>query len=155
MRSYHVFVQNRFDLTFEDFDPLLKNNTRGIRETFRWIHRHTPIEAVIQTNPAEDINIFAGIYGVRQLALADRHNSKIFGIPNSLFDPAFASISSLFREGLDPVAAQNICDQFQIDWLVFFSTDPLWADRSSWIWNNPPAFSSDAAKVFYCSKIDG
>ncbi len=105
MRFFHVFAQNRAELTFEDFDPLLKKNTRRIRETFRWIHRQTPADAIIQTNPSEDINIFAGIYSARQLALADRHNSKIFGIPTRCLtlllrlSPA-CSVSSLIRQQL-------------------------------------------------------
>ena len=156
MMFFHVFAQNRSDLTFEDFDPLLKNNNKGIRETFRWISANTcqlkPSSRQIHPRISTSLPEFIARW---QLALSDRHNSKIFGIPDSLFDPAFASISSLFREQLDPAAAQNICEQFQIDWLVFFSTDPLWADRRSWIWNVSSAFSSEAAKVFDCSQIDG
>jgi len=44
----------------------------------------------------------------------------------------------------------DTCREFSITALLFKDTDPVWKDKSSWIWKTHPLLSNDFVRVIEC-----
>jgi hypothetical protein len=99
-----------------------------------------PEAAVIQFNPRGVTNaFFCGLYANRQVVAFDEGCGSVFGGPRQDCAGLLSRISPAFEASAMP---QPI-DLDHIDVLVFQDTDPVWADRSSWILQVQPLVAND------------
>jgi len=55
-----------------------------------------------------------------------------------------------------PVSAEMVsdtCREFSISALLFKDTDPVWKDKSSWIWTSHPLLTNNFVRVIECADI--
>ena len=124
-------------------DRNLGRRTMAMRRAYSAL-QGLPANAVLQSNP--DIptdDYFFGLYGNRQTAAANRSCSSTFGGPEQLCAPLLASISPLFRPS--PTKPANAPDRVTV--LLFKDNDPVWADKSNWIWRVNPIYENDGVRV--------
>jgi hypothetical protein len=119
-----------------------------LAQTYEWVRDHTSPEQIIQHNPRQHVEFFHGLYGNRQMVVADETHGPLFGVDRSLARTVTAEVGAIFETPSTQADALAVCRQYEIDVLIFTSADPLWQDRQSWIWTQPPAFQNAAAHVF-------
>ena len=131
-------------------DRQLGRRTMAMRRAYAQLESILPEGATLQFNPKDVPNAyFCGMYGNRQVVAFDESCGSVFGGNGrscggliSRISPVFAAQALSRPRGLDP-----------IDVLVFQDTDPVWADRSSWIWQIQPLVSNDYFRAVPASGI--
>src|ERR1035437_3976774 len=119
------------DQWWEIPDRLGGRRTLAMRRGYARLESILPEAAVIQFNPRGVTNaFFCGLYANRQVAAFGEGCGSVFGGPRQDCARLLSRISPAFEASAMP---QPI-DLDHIDVLVFQDTDPVWADRSSWIW---------------------
>jgi hypothetical protein len=121
----------------------------ALRQTYEWLDSHIPTDAIVQPNPEAFQEVYGGLYSNRQYALESIFFSN-FGGNDAAFREYSARLPRIFHPGNDPVP---ICRELHIDVLVFKDIDPIWQDRSSWIWHHTPLYANDRSLAFPCAKI--
>ena len=142
-------------------DQKLGERTYANREAYEWLRARTPPRAIIQQNPDVDYqDTFWGLYGQRQTVAADRGCGTGFGGDPGECAPTYARLGQLYSHGtLESFAAA--CSALPVDFFIAKDTDPVWHDRSSWVWNKPAIFENDFVRLFPChpepayTKLDG
>jgi hypothetical protein len=121
------------------------------REAYDWIGKRFPESAVVQHNPDLFIDLPSGLYGDRQVAVADHAYGILFGIPAELYQPVSSAVSALFASRtIDMEDVSAVCRRFNITALVVKDTDPIWSDPDSWVFRKFPIFHNRSTRVFDC-----
>lgn len=125
-----------------------------LRQTYEWIDGNTLQTAIVQHNPGTLAEEFHALYGHRQVAVADEHFGKLYGVDTELFDSVHKPVLRIFQKDTPLTEILDICKKFGIDLLLVKATDPVWDDRSSWVWTATSLHDTKYTKVFAVSKLE-
>ena len=126
-------------------DRQLGRRTMAMRRAYAQLESILPETATIQFNPRETPNgYFAGMYSNRQVVAFDEGCGSVFGGSGQSCDGLISRILPVFAS---PAAPRPV-DLEPIDVLVFQDTDPVWTDRSSWIWQVQPLVANGFFRAF-------
>jgi len=135
-------------------DQQLGRRTFELRRAYEEMDRMLPASAVVQAAPVPEAgDIPAELYSGRQM-IADVGNcGTTFGGSEKFCDDVILPrLNPLFddqkRVSVDQVS--DTCREFSITALLFKDTDPVWRDKSSWIWKTRPLLSNDFVRVIQC-----
>ena len=136
-------------------DHNLGSRTYLLRQLYEGLKSKLPQTAVVQRNPDEDPgDVPYGLYADRQAAVETAQCFTVFGGDPALCSPIFGRIHDLFDkpEAFGTDRLETVCTDLSIDALVVKDTDPVWADRNSWVWKRQPAIANRYARVFLCGR---
>jgi hypothetical protein len=126
-------------------DGQFGRRTLAMRQGYTRLESILPEYATIQFNPTGDTNAyFCGLYGNRQVVAFDEACGSSLGGDRRDCVALISRISPTF----ETLAVQQPMDLDSIDVLVFQDTDPVWVDRSSWIWQVQPLVANDYFRAF-------
>jgi hypothetical protein len=130
-------------------DTNLGERTYDARRTYDFIRVHTPQNLIIQNNPTVFLDRPAGLYGTRQLVIADR---TAYGVPVDVFLEMSASIGRIFlaKNVFDWVSTDQICRQYSIQVIIINDTDPLWSSLAVLKEQRTPLYLNQHYAVFSC-----
>lgn len=131
-------------------DPDLGQRTASTREVYETLRKTLPLSAIVQHNPIEYQDIFAGLYSDRQMAIMDVDTATTFA-GNT---PGPATVQKVLEDLFtgrrsDPI---TVCRELSIDALVIKDLDPVWKDPEGWVWKAKPVARAAAAIAIDCRK---
>jgi hypothetical protein len=136
-------------------DRQLGRRTYAMRETYEKLWRITSDDAVVQHNPEVVPNdLFHGLYAARQMAAEGQGCGAAFGGNPDPCGGIFPPLRKLFNspETTDSGRLDALCADLSISHLVVKDTDPVWKDKTSWVWSREPVLANDFARVFQCGQ---
>ena len=111
-------------------DTNLGERTYDGRLAYEFIRDHTPDNLILQNNPTVFLDRPSGLYGTRQMAIADR---TAYGIPIDVFKQMTSSIGQIFlnskTQNWDSI--DKACRQYFIQAIIINDTDPLWLKHAT------------------------
>ena len=125
-------------------DRQLGLRTAAMRQAYDVLRSNLPRDAIVQNNP--DIRVddyFYGLYANRQTAAASQGCNVPFGGSIEVCEGLVSRLAPLFHSN----EAGPPDSSLGISALIFKDTDPVWADRSSWIWRAQPLFANKFVRV--------
>ncbi len=136
-------------------DHSLGKRTYAMRQLYEGLKRKLPERAIVQHNPSVSPgDVFFGLYADRQAAAETPTCGAVFGGDPALCPGVLAPIRELF-EGSRRITATELeatCRGLSIDALVVKNTDKVWADKSSWVWQERPLLANEYGRVVGCGK---
>jgi hypothetical protein len=129
----------------------LGRRTMAMRRGYAKLESLLPEDATIQFNPnGEYFNgFFGGLYANRQVAAFDKGCVVPFGGTSQDCTALISRVSPIFGT----LATQRPIDLHPIDVLVFQDTDPVWSDRSSWIWHMKPLVANEYLRAIPAREV--
>lgn len=123
-------------------------------EGYRQLDRSISPNAVVQYNPAK-ANMFLAamdqMYVDHQLAIvsdSEGCGSALGGDPRGC--PVMAAALDPLYRGASAAQARSVCRQLGIQVLIARVYDPVWNDRSSWVWMLPPVVAQEQFRALDC-----
>ena len=138
-------------------DHNLGSRTYALRQLYEDLQSRLPQSAVLQHNPHTDPgDLFYGLYADRQVAAETLACGTVFGGDPVLCSQIIGPICELFEKpGAVPVErVAAVCKTLSINALIVKDTDPVWADRGSWVWEKRPLVANEYARAFVCGRGD-
>ena len=131
-------------------DTNLGKRTYGARLAYEYIRDHTPQNIIIQNNPATFLDRPSGLYGTRQMVIADR---TAYGVPAEVFKDMSTAIGRIFQseDVQNWISIDRICNQYSIQAIVIKDTDPLWSSLTVLREHRTPIYVNQHYAVFACS----
>ena len=156
-RFYPLLSDNasRPQYTWLSPDLQLGRRTYAMRETYEKLWRITSEDAVVQHNPEVVPNdLFHGLYADRQMAAEGQGCGAALGGDPDLCGGVFPPLRKLFNspERADSGKLDALCGDLSISHLVVKDTDPVWKDKTTWVWSREPVLANDFARVFQCGQ---
>ncbi|HET7213899.1 MAG TPA: hypothetical protein VFL79_09935, partial [Terriglobia bacterium] len=135
-------------------DHQLGRRTFALRTAYNELDHILPASATVQADPDPRIgNIPAELYSGRQMVADLGDCGTVFGGSKEFCDEVILPrLEPLFKDKQQITARQvaDTCREFSITALLFKDTDPVWKDKSSWIWQARPLLSNDYVRVIEC-----
>jgi hypothetical protein len=130
-------------------DTNLGERTYDARRAYEYIRDHTPQKIIIQNNPTTIIDRPSGLYGTRQMVIADR---TAYGVPIEIFTKMSTSVGRIFlaKNAKDWSLIDQICSQYSIQAIVVNDTDPLWSSLQVLKEQRTPIYLNGRYAVFPC-----
>ncbi len=156
MFRFFPLISDRFPIpryAWLSSDQNLGRRTYALREVYDWLRHELPVHAIVQHNPnAAPGDLFYGLYADRQAAAETSACGVVFGGDPSPCTGVIGPLNDLFEKpgAVEANRVDQICRDLGIDALIVKDTDPVWADRNSWVWKKQPAWANGYAKVFLC-----
>ncbi|MEQ1885367.1 MAG: hypothetical protein ABL967_09920 [Bryobacteraceae bacterium] len=124
------------------------------RFVYQQLDRIAEPTSIVQSNPTTAISMFQGLYGAQRSAAADSSCGAAFGGEGDcrlMHD----QLAALFN---DPATAKGtevdlVCERWKIDYLVSKDDDPVFANRSSWVWTRTPVASAERVRAIACGSL--
>lgn len=161
---YEVVMQRTYPMLIDAF-PIrrisglsayhqLGRQTYAMRSAYEELNRMLPANAVVQADPKGGIgNVPAELYSGRQMVADVGGCGTVFGgSAQYCEDVILPQLKPLFddRRAMSLGDAEKVCREFSITALLFEDTDPVWKDKSSWIWQVTPMIGNDYVRVIGC-----
>jgi len=126
-----------------------------IRDAYAALDRVTDHRSIVQFNPESDLRLYLLQYSRYQAVDAFYPDCAIaFGGTLSDCHRVEPSVKSIFDPnlGYSPSMSdvEGICQRLGIKVLVVTSTDPIWTNAASWMWQARPFVSNDFVRMYYC-----
>lgn len=135
-------------------DHQLGRRTFALRTAYNELDHILSASATVQADPDPRIgNIPAELYSGRQMVADLGDCGTVFGGSKEFCDEVILPrLEPLFKDKRQITAQQvaDTCREFSITALLFKDTDPVWKDKSSWIWQARPLLSNDFVRVIEC-----
>jgi hypothetical protein len=130
-------------------DTNLGERTYDARRAYEYIRDHTPQNMIIQNNPITILDRPSGLYGTRQMVIADR---TAYGIPAEIFKKMSNSVGRIFLadNATNWSLIDQICRQYSIQAIVVNDTDPLWSSLRILTEQRTPIYLNRHYTVFPC-----
>ena len=132
-------------------DTNLGERTYSARLAYEYIRDNTPQNIIIQNNPTDFLDRPSGLYGTRQMIIADR---TAYGVPAEVFKEMSTSIGRIFllknARNWDPI--DKLCQQYSIQAIVIKDSDTLWSSLPVLRQQRPPLYINQYYAVFNCSE---
>jgi len=130
-------------------DRNLGKRTYDARRAYDFIRADTPQNLIIQNNPTVFLDRPAGLYGSRQLVIADR---TAYGVPVEVFKEMSSSIGRIFlaKKVSNWDSTDQICAQYSIQAIVINDTDPIWSSLTQLQEQRTPLYVNQHYAVFRC-----
>jgi hypothetical protein len=161
---YEIFLQRTYpivaDLTngykyqWLSPDRQLGRRTLEVRRAYEEMDRLLPTSAVVQAAPvSREGNIAAQLYSGRQMVADVEDCGTTFGGSKQFCNEIILPRLNPLFDDKRPISGEQVsetCREFSITALLFKDTDPVWRDKSSWIWKTQPLISNDFVRVINC-----
>jgi hypothetical protein len=161
---YELGIQRTFPIVSDLFPikriPWLANDDQlgrrafELRRAYDELNRLLPASATVQADPNDGIgDIPAELYSGRQMAADVGNCGAVFGGSQKFCDQVILPrLKPLFDDPqpVPPAEVADTCREFSITALLFKDTDPVWKDKSSWIWKANPLLSNSFVRVIPC-----
>jgi hypothetical protein len=126
--------------------------TLSARQLYEQLGLLLPSSVVLQANPNRWNDMYHGLYGLRQTACFDYSCGSIMGGDPAEAEKMRAQLVPLFN---DPARAagmdvDRVCDRWGIGVLIAKDDDPVYGDRSSWVWKRPVIALTSRGRAFAC-----
>lgn len=134
-------------------DHHLGERTYALRQAYQALDRILPSSALIQQNPnANPQDLFFGLYANRATLIDMPTCGVSFGGSAALCAQLHPQVDALFHSPspVSPAKLDPLCNRFTLSAIVVKDTDPVWRDRTSWVWHRAPQWASPYARVFLC-----
>jgi hypothetical protein len=162
--SYELCAQRAFPILSDYFtvqkypwlspDHQLGRRTFELRTAYKELDRMLPANAIVQADPEALIgNIPAELYSGRQMVADVGDCGTVFGGSKKFCDEVILPRLKPLFDDKQQVTAQEVtetCREFSITALLFKDTDPVWKDKSSWIWKAHPLLDNNFVRVVKC-----
>jgi hypothetical protein len=126
--------------------------TVATRAAYLWVDRNTPQDTILLFNPDIYIEYFNSLYGYRQTVSAGLAYGPFFSVGPAGEETLQDAIRFFARDqSLSQINA--VCRHYHVGAIVVLSTDPVWVDRSSWIWKVQPSYANERARVYVVSEL--
>jgi hypothetical protein len=159
-RAYPIVADftNGYKYPWLSLDRQLGQRTFEVRRAYEEMDRILPANAIVQAGPVPlEGNVAAELYSGRQMVADVGDCGTAFGGSKQYCNQVILPRLNPLFDDRQPVSAKMVsetCRQFSITALFFKDTDPVWRDKSSWIWKTSPLLSNDFVRVIQCSGID-
>jgi hypothetical protein len=155
LRAYAPVIDEGISLRTEPWMgplPGLGMHTLRMRRSIEQLKAITPRNAVLQYNPVGPDLFLMHLYADRQAAVGDDSCGTSFGGDWKECQQVLPFIDAAFYQ---PEAARawnmdQFCDSIGINTLVATSSDPVWADKASWVWTRPTLLATDSLRAMNC-----
>jgi hypothetical protein len=161
---YELCLQRTFPILTDSFplqrypwlspDHQLGRRTFELRTAYKELDRILPANATVQHNPDSGIgNIPAELYSGRQMVGDVGNCGTVFGGSMKFCNEVILPRLKPLFDNKQRVTAQEVaetCREFSISALLFKDTDPVWQDKSSWMWKANPLLSNNFVRVIKC-----
>ena len=129
-------------------DAHLGERTFDARRAYEYLRQNTAPDVIIQNNPTVILDRSAGLYGSRQMVIADR---TAYGVPADIFNQYSRDIGSIFAPSVvDWQFIDAKCRQYSIDFIIINDIDPLWKNIQRLSETRNPFYQSDRYIVYPC-----
>jgi hypothetical protein len=125
---------------------------RDARAAYDWANVHLPSTAVLQHNPAPQRVFDFGLYSRNRVAVSDQQG-MLYGAPKVDVLHRMDVIAGLFERASPPVVIRQVASSIGIDALVVTAADPVWSDKTSWVWASPARFQNAHVRVIAVSDL--
>jgi hypothetical protein len=130
--------------------------TYSLRALYRQLDRTLPPNAVVQSNPDAgvggdlDPDYRWGLYAHRQTVSTGKDCSVAYGGSAESCKAAFPELQSPFNDTpkMDERAVGSIARKYGIDAMIVKSSDSVWRDKQSWIYQKRPAAEMPEARAY-------
>ena len=120
-----------------------------LRESYSWIRRNTPLNAIVQESPLTFESLSAQ-YGERRTARESWFEGDSFVRNGGNSSPVFDNALKLFVPGTEQATKNEACRHGGIDYVVVKDNDAIWFDRHSYVWTEKPVYAAGRVRVFGC-----
>jgi hypothetical protein len=139
-REMHVLPTSRTFATSPAAD-------RDLRLAYRWANEHLPVTAILQHDPRPDRRAMSfGLYSRNPVGVSDGYGG-LFGAMDAAVHQRLEALVPIFTQSLADDEVSRRAQAQGIDVLVVTVDDPVWADRSSWVWHARPLYQSTSARL--------
>jgi hypothetical protein len=143
-----------YDFPLLSLDQQLGRRTFELRRAYEELDHMLPAIAVVQAAPAPGAgDIPAELYSGRQMVADVGDCGTVFGGSKQFCNEVILPRLNPLFDDQQPVSAEMVsdtCREFSITALLFKDTDPVWRNKSSWIWKTRPLLSNDFVRVIQC-----
>ena len=140
-------------------DQQLGRRTYALRSAYDELNRMLPASAVVQADPRGGVgNAPAELYSGRQMVADVANCGTTFGGSEKYCrEVILPRLKPLFddRRPVTMGEVEQTCRKFSITALLFEDTNPVWKDKSSWIWHVRPMISNHYVRVIACDGAAG
>ncbi len=127
---------------------------RALRTAYVWAARHLPRRMVLQHNPTTARAFDFGLYGANRVAVADSF-AGLYGAPQAAVLQRFNEVFPIFAVSSPPSAVRARAAANGIDALIVTADDPVWANRTSWVWRARPVYASPSVRIVPVGALGG
>jgi len=116
-------------------------------EAYQWIRTHTPQDTIVASNPDAAVDYFSSLYGNRQMVCGGR----VYGIHFAVGEAGKKTLDQtlrFFQGDYDEAGRLEFLQRHHVGIIVVLEADPIWRDKSSWVWSQTPAYANASARVF-------
>jgi hypothetical protein len=126
--------------------------TLDMRRLYSNLGRQLPLDAHVQGSPSLWDDLYHGLYSEHQDVSWSFDCGASFGGDKDECVPLQAQLKTLYA---DPTAANaldidQVCATNHIDVLVVNDFNPVFREKSSWVWRRPALVSTPMARAFLC-----
>lgn len=136
-----------FNLNGAVYVPPAHAFDREVRSANSWLARHAGPSLIVQHNPGFPRAFGSGLYGRSPVAVSDDHNGGLLGAPPAEVERRIVELWNVFQGKMPEAEALTRLASYRVGALVVTSADPIWRDKSAWIWSRPALMSSDHVRV--------
>jgi hypothetical protein len=138
-------------------DPLADNLSHAALTSYfgyRHLNASIPSDAIVQFNPSFHNQYWTvlNLVGIRHQTAAAFDEpwcgAELGGDPNGCLAMG-APIARIYKDA-SVQQALGTCSQFGIQFLVATTHDPIWNDRSGWVWQLPPVVQDPEFRALDC-----
>lgn len=123
------------------------------RNAYVWLQKNSPTDSVVQENPATWQLVALGQYSQRPTVVYGANPSFIMvGKERTEYMRALTDTRRLFEFAVTRANLTTACAEYAVDYLVVQNSDPVWADRHSYVWTQSPVFVSPRVRVLRCPR---
>lgn len=119
---------------------------RALRQAYGWANEHLPPDLVLQHDPAPPRVFAFGLYSRHRVGVADRE-AQLFGANARAVQDRVDALLPVFMASLPAASVRERAAAAGIDMLVVSAADPVWQDRSSWLWSTKAAYENPLVRI--------
>ncbi len=154
LRFYSVAADHGgvFRRSWMDGDGQLGRRTYALRQAYEALDKTVGPQSVVQFNPLTPTYLPHLLYTAHPAAAVGRDCGTQFGGASEACAPRIQELSGLFEDGItrETLNVDEVCRTNLIDVLVAKDSDPVWRDRSSWVWREQPIVANRYVRAFLC-----
>lgn len=118
----------------------------ALRDAYAWAGANLPADLVLQHDPAPRRVFAFGLYGRQPVGVADP-GAKLFGASGEAVAERIILLEPVFATALDNEDLRRRVAEAGIGALVVSAQDPVWQDRTSWVWRARAAYASPLVRI--------
>ena len=142
----------------------LSRRLYDVRDAYRAAASLLPEGVRVAFDPDSPLQPALDEYATVQITAGDKKCGTPFGGDAALCTLMYPSLLAPFGSPQDdsvshagPAAADGtsvdaLCERLAIGAMLVTSSDPVWGEQQSWVWQRSPLYSNDSVRLFACAK---